>query len=83
MNREPGDKRTGTFTSGIVSTKGQRKIALYSCKPGVVDALELSRATATGWRMMNLVWPKRIDSGHDKVTFRNGGEMGLLKGKIG
>ena len=28
MNREPGDKRTGTFTSGIVSTKGQRKIAL-------------------------------------------------------
>ena len=29
MNREPGDKRTGTFTSGIVSTKGQRKIALY------------------------------------------------------
>src|ERR1044071_1090684 len=30
MNREPGDKRTGTFTSGIVSTTGQRKIALYS-----------------------------------------------------
>jgi transposase len=29
MNREPGDKRTGTFTSGIVSTNGQRKIALY------------------------------------------------------
>ncbi len=29
MNREPGDKRTGTFTSGIVSTTGQRKIALY------------------------------------------------------
>jgi transposase len=29
MNREPDDKRTGTFTSGIVSTKGQRKIALY------------------------------------------------------
>ena len=29
MNREPSDKRTGTFTSGIVSTKGQRKIALY------------------------------------------------------
>ena len=29
MNREPGDKRTGTFTSGIVSTRGQRKIALY------------------------------------------------------
>lgn len=30
MNREPGDKRTGTFTSGIVSTTGQRKIALYA-----------------------------------------------------
>ena len=29
MNREPGDKRTGTFTSGIVSTNGPRKIALY------------------------------------------------------
>jgi len=29
MNREPGDKRTGTFSSGIVSTMGQRKIALY------------------------------------------------------
>ena len=23
MNREPGDKRTGTFTSGIVSTTGR------------------------------------------------------------
>src|ERR1041385_5465870 len=29
LNREPGDKRTGIFTSGIVSTNGQRKIALY------------------------------------------------------
>lgn len=29
MNREPGDKRTGTFTSEIVSTNGPRKIALY------------------------------------------------------
>jgi transposase len=29
MSREPGDKRTGTFTSGTVSTNGQRKIALY------------------------------------------------------
>lgn len=29
MEREPGDKRTGTFTSGIVSPAGQRKIALY------------------------------------------------------
>jgi hypothetical protein len=29
MNRERGGKRTGTFTSGIVSTNEQRKIALY------------------------------------------------------
>ncbi len=29
MERKPGDKRTGTFTSGIVSTTGRRKIALY------------------------------------------------------
>src|ERR1043166_395232 len=29
MNREPGDKRTGTFTSGIAPPHGQRKIALY------------------------------------------------------
>jgi transposase len=29
LAREPGDKRTGTFPSGIVPTTGQRKIALY------------------------------------------------------
>ena len=29
MEREPGDKRTGMFTSGIVSTTQGRKIALY------------------------------------------------------
>ena len=29
LEREPSDKRTGTFTSGIVSTNGQRRIALY------------------------------------------------------
>ena len=29
MEREPGDKRTGVFTSGIVSTAAGRKIALY------------------------------------------------------
>jgi hypothetical protein len=34
-----------------------------ACQPGLVDALELPRATATGWRMLNLVWPKRIDCG--------------------
>jgi transposase len=29
LEREPGDKRTGVFTSGIVSTAQGRKIALY------------------------------------------------------
>ena len=29
LEREPGDKRTGVFTSGIVSTAAGRKIALY------------------------------------------------------
>lgn len=29
LEREPGDKRTGVFTSGIVSTAADRKIALY------------------------------------------------------
>jgi transposase len=29
MEREPGDKRTGVFTSGIVSTAAGRRIALY------------------------------------------------------
>jgi transposase len=29
LEREPGEKRTGVFTSGIVSTAGGRKIALY------------------------------------------------------
>lgn len=29
LEREPGDQRTGVFTSGIVSTAGGRKIALY------------------------------------------------------
>ena len=29
LEREPGDKRTGVFTSGIVSTAERRKIALY------------------------------------------------------
>jgi len=29
LEREPGDKRTGVFTSGIVSTTAGRKIALY------------------------------------------------------
>jgi hypothetical protein len=29
MEREPGDRRTGVFTSGIVSTAQNRKIALY------------------------------------------------------
>src|SRR5215472_10938542 len=29
MEREPGDQRTGVFTSGIVSTTGGRQIALY------------------------------------------------------
>lgn len=29
MAREPGDKRTGTFTSGIVSIVGARRIALF------------------------------------------------------
>jgi transposase len=29
LEREPGDKRTGVFTSGIVSTAASRQIALY------------------------------------------------------
>jgi hypothetical protein len=29
LAREPGDKRTGTFTSGIVSILGVHKIALF------------------------------------------------------
>jgi len=29
LTREPGDKRTGTFTSGIVSILGARTIALF------------------------------------------------------
>jgi hypothetical protein len=29
LEREPGEKRTGVFTSGIVSTAAVRKIALY------------------------------------------------------
>ena len=29
LEREPGEKRTGVFTSGIVSTAAGRKIALY------------------------------------------------------
>ena len=29
LEREPGEKRTGVFTSGIVSTAQGRKIALY------------------------------------------------------
>ena len=29
LAREPGDKRTGTFTSGIVSIVGARRIALF------------------------------------------------------
>jgi transposase len=29
LEREPGDKRTGVFTSGIVSTAAGRQIALY------------------------------------------------------
>lgn len=29
LTREPGDKRTGTFTSGIVSLVGARTIALF------------------------------------------------------
>jgi transposase len=29
LEREPGDKRTGVFTSGIVSTAAGRRIALY------------------------------------------------------
>ena len=29
LKREPGDERTGVFTSGIVSTGAGRKIALY------------------------------------------------------
>src|SRR5215472_7100303 len=29
LEREPGDERTGVFTSGIVSTAESRKIALY------------------------------------------------------
>jgi hypothetical protein len=31
-----------------------------TAKPGVVDALELPRATPTGCRMINLVWPKGL-----------------------
>jgi transposase len=33
LRREPGDKRTGTFTSGIVSICGGRHIALYFTGP--------------------------------------------------
>jgi transposase len=33
LPREPGDKRTGTFTSGIVSIRGQQQIALYFTGP--------------------------------------------------
>ena len=33
LAREPGDKRTGTFTSGIVSIMGARKIALFFTGP--------------------------------------------------
>lgn len=33
LPREPGDKRTGTFTSGIVSVCGGRQIALYFTGP--------------------------------------------------
>jgi transposase len=33
LPREPGDKRTGTFTSGIVSICGGRQIALYFTGP--------------------------------------------------
>jgi len=29
LNREPGDKRTGTFTTGIISVVGVSRIALY------------------------------------------------------
>jgi hypothetical protein len=29
LRRDPGDKRTGTFTSGIVSICGEQQIALY------------------------------------------------------
>jgi transposase len=33
LPREPGDKRTGTFTSGIVSICGEQQIALYFTGP--------------------------------------------------
>jgi transposase len=33
LPRAPGDKRTGTFTSGIVSIRGEQQIALYFTGP--------------------------------------------------
>jgi len=42
LAREPGDKRTGTFTSGIVSVMGAWTIALFF----------------TGWKHAGEIWPR-------------------------
>jgi transposase len=52
LEREPGDQRTGVFTSGIVSTAQGRKIALYftgrqHAGENLADVLK-QRAVATG-----------------------------------
>ena len=48
-------------------------------QPGGVDAVELPRDAGAGWSMMNPAWPKRIVSGHGRVTLRNGRQTGLSR----
>jgi transposase len=51
LEREPGDQRTGVFTSGIVSTTAGRQIALYftgrqHAGENIADVLKQRRASA-------------------------------------
>jgi len=81
MNREPGDKRTGTFTSGIVSTKGQRKIALYftgrqHAGENLADVLR-QRASELGPPIPNV---RRIVMEHFEPIRRDGSDDCALPG---
>ena len=81
MNREPGDKRTGTFTSGIVSTKGQRKdrIVLHRAPTRGGEYRRCAETTRQRVRTADSN-VRRIVMEHFEATQRGGGDDGALPG---
>jgi len=55
---------------------------VHTCQPRSMDALELPRATATGWRMMNSARPKRILRGRAERRSENAHKTGLSESEI-